>query len=137
MDQQISKAYSQKDGCRLCYSDESFLHQINRSVLSELIDGILHQRIGNDAQREDAENQIDNSAAGGGHAFVSASLIEFLALLVVPIEPIDTAGNERQQERNARGCAFCLARDDLSLVMQLNKPIDTVDTAGDDGENDT
>lgn len=61
-----------------------FVQREKHRLLCQLVQFVLHQGIGHDAQPENCQNQIENAAVAGGQSTGRFYLINGIALLVEP-----------------------------------------------------
>lgn len=60
---------------------------------------------------------------------------DFFACLICPIDSVDAAGNECQQENHTAGGVAHAAACNVEIVNEADHPVNAVDAAGDDGQN--
>ena len=60
---------------------------------------------------------------------------DFFACLICPIDSVDAAGNECQQENHTAGGVAHAAACNVEIVNETDQPVNAVDAAGDDGQN--
>lgn len=104
--------------------------------LCQLVQLVLHQCIGNDAQSDDRQDQIQNAAVSGRQSTGCLDLVEVVALFVEPVPHINAAGDDAQQDHDAAGGCIRVAFQCVHVFCQLIDPVQTVDAAGDDGQDD-
>ena len=102
------------------------------------LEGVFEHR------KDDVENRHDNGddrirlvAHGvGRQAVFAAQFDEFAADLVEPVVEVKRAGEDRIEHGRAAVHRARLAREGVDLVRQLVHPVESVDAAGDDGQDD-
>lgn len=91
----------------------------------------LHKAVRNNAKSDKAEDKIQDTCIATP---VAAYLVNLLSLLVIPVNSIDTAGENRKYKSCSSSCSFC-GSVGIKLVCELYKSIKSVNSAGQQREN--
>lgn len=96
------------------------------------VEGILKQDVNHGAETEDRQNEVQDVR----RTLFVGNDVSLLAHLVCPEEAVDATGYQSEQEGFSAGGVVFTARGLVHFVGQTHKPVDSVDAAGDEGQND-
>ena len=106
-------------------------------VVDDVVERILHQGVADDAKAEEGEDEIDDGEVRvHSHAALLFRHDDGLAHLVEPVEAVDAAGDEGEEDDHAARSCRAFARCRMGVFGQCIDPIKGVDAQGDEGKND-
>lgn len=105
-------------------------------VFDDLVEGALDQGVADDSAAEESEDEIDDGEVRvRRHAAFLLRHDNGLTHLVKPIETVDAAADEDEEDGHAARGRRAFARCRMGILGERVNPINAVKTAGDEGEN--
>ena len=106
-------------------------------VVDDVVERTLHQGVTDDAEAEEGEDEIDDGEVRVcRHTAFLFRYDDGLAHLVEPVEAVDAAGDEGEEDDHAARSCRAFARCRMGVFGQCIDPIKGVDAQGDEGKND-
>ena len=106
-------------------------------VFDDLVEGALDQGVADDGAAEEGEDEIDDGEVRVcRHAAFLFRYDDSLAHLVEPVEAVDAAGKEGEEDDHATRSCCALACCSMRLFGECIDPIKGIETDGNEGKND-
>ena len=97
-------------------------------IFSQLVQVVLHHAEADDAKAKQAQNQVQNGVVGVGNALGCAALGQLL------FSQENTHEGHKQHQNDLQNAAVSRILNGYSFSCQHDDPVNAVNAAGDDGE---
>ena len=101
------------------------------------VDGVLHQDPADKAEPYHAENQVKHGAVLCRHTALLKRRIQLFSHFVGPVDAVNAACNEREQESYPARCPFRWICQLICVIVDFDKPVNGLNAESDDGKDNT
>ena len=106
-------------------------------VVDDLVERALHQGVADNAEAEEGEDEVDDGDVRvHRHAAALLRDDDGLSHLVEPVEAVDAAGDEGEEDDHTARGRRAFARRRMCVFRERINPVDGIEANGDEGEYD-